>query len=42
MATKLNADITDTNYEAVHGRGGSGTTLPAALTNSGDLTLSEG
>lgn len=41
---KLDADggVTDTNYGAVHGDGGSGTALPATLTNSTALTLSKG
>jgi len=44
MFTKLDADITtggatSTDYEAVHGLGGSGAALPAALTNSTALTL---
>ncbi len=41
---KLDADggITDTDYGDVHGDGGSGTALPATLTNSTALTLSKG
>lgn len=44
IVAKLDADggITDTDYEAVHGLGGSGAALPAALTNSTALTLSGG
>lgn len=41
IVAKLDADagITDTNYEALHGVGGSGAALPATLTNSTALTL---
>ena len=41
ITQKLDGDagITDTNYEAVHGVGGSGAALPATLTNSTALTL---
>ena len=44
IVAKLDADITtggatDTDYEAIHGLGGSGAALPAALTNSTALTL---
>jgi len=41
IVAKLDGDagITDTNYEAVHGLGGSGAALPAALTNSTAITL---
>jgi len=41
IVQKLDADsgITDTNYEALHGVGGSGAALPATLSNSTALTL---
>jgi len=42
ICTKLDADagITDTNYEAVHGSGGSGVAIPAAaVTASPPATL---
>ena len=40
IVAKLDADagITDTDYEAVHGVGGSGAALPATLTNSTAIT----
>jgi len=44
IVQKLDGDagITDTNYEAVHGLGGSGAALPADLTNSTAITLAQG
>ena len=44
VLTKLDADggITDTDYVAVHGGGGSGAALPATLTNSTALKLTLG
>ena len=40
IVAKLDGDggITDTDYEAVHGVGGSGAALPATLTNTTAIT----
>ena len=40
IVAKLDADagITDTDYEAVHGVGGSGAALPATLSNTTAIT----
>ena len=44
ITDKLDGDggITDTNYNAVHGQGGSGAAIPADLTNSTALKLTKG
>jgi len=44
ICAKLDGDAgcSDTDYEAVHGVGGSGAALPAALTNTTNLVLTGG